>query len=72
VRGFGQITPGHALPEMFGALLGRLYFERKFGRENFKKYIMIVMAGFAAGVGLTAMGSVAIAFIAKSTSTLGY
>ncbi len=72
VRGFGQMTPGHAIPEMFGALIGRLYFERKFGRQNFKRYIMIVMAGFAAGVGLTAMGSVAIAFIAKSTSTLGY
>ena len=72
VRGFGQMTPGHALPEMFGALIARLYFERKFGRQNFKRYIMVVMAGFAAGVGLTAMGSVALAFIAKSTSTLGY
>ena len=72
VRGFGQVTPGHALPEMVGALIGRFYLERKFGRENFKRYIMVVMAGFAAGVGLVAMGSVAIAFIAKSTTTLGY
>jgi len=35
-------------------------------------YIMIIYAGYAAGVGLIGMGGVAFALIAKSTSTLGY
>ncbi len=72
VRGLGQTTPGHVLPEMVGALVARFYLERKLGRQNFKRQIVIIMAGFSAGVGLTAMMSVALVFIAKSTTTLGY
>jgi hypothetical protein len=71
VGGIGQ-TQGTMIPLVVGALLSRFYFERKFGRETFKKYIMIIFAGYSAGVGLVGMASVAINLIAKSTTTLGY
>lgn len=72
VRGFGQTTPGAVIPEVIGALIGRFYLERKYGHQNYKRYVSILLAGYGAGVGLVAMASVAFALIAKSTSTLGY
>lgn len=72
VRGLGGATSGSILFELIGALIGRYYFQKRFGEENFKKYIMILLAGYSAGVGLVGMASVAIALIVKSTSTLGY
>jgi len=72
VRGLNQTTPGGILLELIGALVGRLYLERRFGNKMYKQYMMIILAGFGAGVGLVGMGSVAIALIVKSTTTLGY
>jgi len=72
VRGLGQTSPGNVLPEMAGALIGRFYLQKRLGHQAYKKYIMVIMAGFMAGVGLVGMASVAIALIAKSTTTLGY
>lgn len=72
VGGLGTTTPGGVLPMMIGALLSRYYFEPRFGAEQFKKYAMILIAGFSAGVGLIGMASVAINLIVKSTTTLGY
>jgi hypothetical protein len=72
VRGLGSQTPGGAIPEITGALIGRYWLERKLGSKNYKLYMAIVYAGFLAGVGLIGMVSVAISLLAKSTSTLGY
>lgn len=72
VAGLGQTTPGAVIPIMAGALLSRYYFEPKFGQETFKRYALILVPGFAAGVGLIGMAAVAINLIAKSTTTLGY
>lgn len=72
VRGLGQTTPGAVIPEIIGALIGRFYLERKYGHQDYKRYVSILLAGYGAGVGLVAMGSVAFALIAKSTTTLGY
>ena len=72
VRGLGQTTPGHILPEFIGAILGRLYLEKKFGRERWRRIAPVVLAGFSCGMGLMAMASVGIALIAKSISTLLY
>ncbi len=72
VRGMNQTVPGGIFFELLGALIGRFYLERKFGHQAYKKYVMVLAAGWAAGMGLIAMASVAIALIAKSTTTLGY
>ena len=72
VRGMDQTTPGHILPEVIGALIGRFYFQRKFGRKRWRRVIPVVLAGFSCGIGLIAMASIGIALIAKSISTLLY
>ncbi len=72
VRGLNQTTPGGLIFEIIGALIGRWYLQRRFGHKKYKQYVMVIMAGFSAGVGLIGMGSVAIALIVKSTTTLGY
>lgn len=72
VRGLSQTTPGGIIFELIGALVGRYYLQRKFGHKKYKQYMMIILAGFGAGVGLMGMGAVAIALIVKSTSTVGY
>ena len=72
VRGLGQTTPGHVLPEFIGALIGRFYLQRKFGRRQWRRTIPVVLAGFSCGMGLVAMASVGLALIAKSISPLIY
>lgn len=72
VRGLGETTPGHILPQFIGALIGRFYFQRKFGRKEWRRRIPVVLAGFTCGLGLMAMASVGIALISKSISTLLY
>ncbi len=72
VRGLNQTTPGGIILELIGAMIGRFYLQRKFGHQMFKQYVMIVFAGFSAGIGLMGMGSVALVLIAKSMSTAGF
>lgn len=71
MRGLG--TQPHAIfPEMVGALVSRFYFEKKHGQKRWKQYATVLNAGFACGMGLVGMATVAIALIAKSVSQLPY
>lgn len=72
IGGLGQVVPGGVIPTMIGALISKFYMQKRFGREQFLKYMMIISAGFGAGMGLIGMAAVAIALISKSISTLGY
>lgn len=72
VRGLGQSTPGNAVPELIGALVGRFILQKKFGHQQYKQYISVLFAGFTAGMGLIGMAAVAFLLIAKSTTTMGY
>lgn len=72
VRGLGQTTPGHIIPEMIGALIGRFILEKKLGHKKYKQYVSVLFAGFTAGMGLIGMAAIAFALIVKSTTTLGY
>jgi len=67
-----QSLPHLLIPEMVGALLGRYWLERRFGQHNWRRWAPVLLAGFACGQGLTGMGSVAIALIARSVSQLPY
>jgi len=64
VGGVGQM-PHYSIPMFAGALLGRFYFAKKVG-PNWKKYTPILMAGYACGMGLIGMLSIAVALIAKT------
>ena len=74
---FGMIasvgTVPHAfIPQFFGAVVGRYYMVRKFGRKKWMRYTPVLVAGYACGTGLVGMGTVAIALISKTVAPLVY
>lgn len=69
VRGLGQTTPGGLAFEFLGALLGRFYFRKKFGKM-WMKYTPVLMAGFACGMGLIAMVAVSFTILKKMMAPL--
>lgn len=71
IRGMGQI-PHFLVPEIVGALLGRYYFGKLFGREQWMRYTPVLAAGFACGMGLISMVSIAAALIFQSISKLPF
>ncbi len=71
VRGLGQTTPHSVIPNFIGALVGRFYFERRFGRE-WRKMIPVVSAGFFVGTGLISILAVGFVFLSKAVSTMPY
>jgi len=72
VRGLGQTMPHGYVFEFIGAMVGRYYFQKKFGRRRWLQLAPVILAGFSCGMGLVGMGSVAIAMISKSVSQLAY
>ena len=71
IRGI-QGLPHMLIPEMVGAFIGRYYLEKRFGQKTWRQYAPIIFAGFACGMGLIGMSSVAIALISKSVTQLRY
>ena len=65
IRGLDQTSPHVILLQFLGALVGRHYFEKKFG-ENWRKYIVVFFAGYSCGVGLIMMLSLGLVFMSKS------
>ncbi len=71
VGGFGQ--PLHlGMAMITGALFSKFYFAPKFGQETWSRYVPVVAAGFACGMGLAGMTAVALALIAQSTQQLPF
>lgn len=64
--------PADAIPMFFGAWLGRRYFMRRFGEEQWRNYAPVLLAGFACGTGLMSMAAIALALIAKSVNYLPF
>ncbi len=71
IGGLGAI-PNAAIPMFIGAVLGRRIFEVRYGRETWRRYTPVLAAGYACGVGLIGMLSVAFAMVAKSVSSLPF
>ncbi len=71
IRGLGQI-PHMLIPELVGAVIGRFYFSRRYGAETWRRYTPVLAAGFACGMGLSAMVSIAAALIFRSLSSLPF
>lgn len=71
VRGLGQSTPHGIILEVFGALLGRYYFYKKYG-ASWRQYAPVLLAGFACGMGLTGMMAMGFTLILKSLGRLAY
>ena len=71
VRGVGGTLVFMVATQFIGALLGRYYFERKFG-DNWKKYISVLTAGFFCGAGLIGMFCVGIVFLKGAVTNLPF
>ncbi len=64
--------PADIIPTFFGAWLGRRYFAKRFGIDQWRNYAPVLLAGFACGTGLIAMASIALSLIAKSVNYLPF
>ncbi len=72
---FGAIRSLTSMPhllvtEFVGALLARYYFWNRFGKQQWRRYAPVLAVGFACGMALMGMASIAIALIQKSVSVL--
>lgn len=68
IRGFGAL-PHTMMIEIVGALLGRYYFQKKFGKTNFLRSAPALLAGYYTGVGLIGMATVALNLIKNAVSS---
>ena len=68
IRGFGALPHGMLL-EIVGAVLGRWYFQKKFGKKNFLRSAPALAAGYATGVGLIGMLTIAMNLIKNAVSS---
>lgn len=66
IRGMDQSNPSVILPQFIGALLGRYYFTKKFGKKDWPQYRVVFFAGYGCGVGLVMMLSLGFVFMSKS------
>lgn len=68
VRGLGQSAPHGMILEVLGALLGRFFFLKRYGKQ-WRQYAPVLLAGFSCGMGLTGMFAMGLTLILKSLSS---
>jgi len=65
IRGIGTL-PHSMMLEIVGVFLGRFYFQKKFGRQNFLRMAPTILAGYFTGVGLMAMATISLNLIKEA------
>jgi hypothetical protein len=68
IRGMGQL-PHYMLLEIVGALLGRYWLQKVYGKENFLRMAPTALAGYFTGVGLIAMATLALRLMMEAVSS---
>lgn len=71
IRGLGTM-PHYVVLELAGALLGRYYFRKRFGEENWRRWPAVLMAGVSCGMGLVAMLVIAVALLSSSIKEMPF
>lgn len=71
VRGLGQSTPHGLILELTGALLGRFFFLKRYGKQ-WRQYAPVLLAGFSCGMGLTGMFAMGLTLILKSLGSTAF
>jgi len=71
VRGLGQSTPHGLILEVLGALLGRFFFLKRYGKQ-WRQYAPVLLAGFSCGMGLTGMFAMGLTLILKSLGSTAF
>ena len=64
--------PTSLLPQIFGPLLARFYFWKRYGRQEWRRYAMVLTVGFGVGMALIGMFCAALAMVSKAVSALRY
>lgn len=64
--------PAFAIPMFIGAMLGKYYFSKRYGVENWRAYTPVLVAGYYCGMGLIGMAAVSLALLSKSVSRLPF
>ena len=64
--------PHNLIPQIIGALLARHYFWKKYGKQEWRRYAMVLSVGFGVGMSLIGMFCAALAMIKKAVSSLAY
>lgn len=72
VRGLNQTLPFMVIPQFIGALIGRLYFQRKFGAKKWRQMIPVVFAGFSCGMGLVGVFTLGFVFLKGAVINLPF
>ena len=75
IYGFVQTVGGmpHAFVSIvIGALVGKFYFNRRFGQKRVLQVVPVLLAGYGTGVGLIALLGVAINLIVSAVSALPF
>lgn len=67
IRGLGALPHTMAL-EIIGAMLGRFYFQKRFGQANFLRMVPTILAGYFTGVGLISMATIALRLVQAAVS----
>jgi hypothetical protein len=65
-------NPFDAIPMLVAALIGRYYFSRRFGRERWRRYTYVLMAGYGCGFGLGGLAPISLRLIAAAISQLPF
>jgi len=71
VRGLGQTTPHTHFLEVVGALVGRFYFFKRYGKQ-WRQYAPVLLAGFSCGMGLVGMFAMGLTLILSSLTQAAY
>ena len=64
--------PHFLIPQVIGALLARHYFWKRYGKQQWRQYAMVLSVGFGVGMALVGMFSAALSIIKKAVSSLAY
>ena len=64
--------PHFLIPQIIGALIARRYFWSRYGKQDWRRYAMVLSVGFGVGMSLIGMFSAALAMIKKAVSSLAY
>ncbi|MFP4056450.1 MAG: peptide transporter [Candidatus Brocadiia bacterium] len=64
--------PNQAIPMFLGACVGRYVIARRLGPKKWRRYVPVLCAGYACGVGLVGMLAVGISIIARAVSGLPF
>jgi hypothetical protein len=60
------LFPANTVPQLLGAWIGRRYYARRYGAEEWARRAPVLLAGFSCGTGLIAVLAISVALISRA------